>query len=96
MSSTIFHTTRTGAWSHITLMMGVMARYFHQGVLAHYLHLDVNTITAIFAILMTLTLAFLSYRFSESPILLMKDRFTSSNEGKASRELPDYSARSQV
>ena len=55
------------------------AHYFDHSVLAHYLHLDVDTITAIFAIIMTLTLAFLSYHFFESPILRMKDRFTSSN-----------------
>jgi peptidoglycan/LPS O-acetylase OafA/YrhL len=54
------------------------AHYFDHSVLAHYLHLDVDTITAIFALIMTLTLAFLSYRFFESPILRMKDRFTSS------------------
>jgi peptidoglycan/LPS O-acetylase OafA/YrhL len=57
----------------------LVAHYFDHGVLAHYLHLDVDTITAIFAIIMTLTLAFLSYRFFELPILRMKDRFTSSN-----------------
>jgi peptidoglycan/LPS O-acetylase OafA/YrhL len=39
----------------------------------------VDAITAIFAIIMTLTLAFLSYHFFESPILRMKDRFTSRN-----------------
>ena len=43
------------------------------------MHLDVDTITAIFALIMTLILAFLSYHFFESPILRMKDRFTSSN-----------------
>ena len=55
------------------------AHYFDHSVLAHYLHLNVDTITAIFALIMTLTLAFLSYHFFESPILRMKERFTSSN-----------------
>lgn len=54
----------------------LVAHYFDHSVLAHYL--DVDSITAIFAIIMTLILAFLSYHFFESPILRMKDRFTSS------------------
>jgi peptidoglycan/LPS O-acetylase OafA/YrhL len=39
-------------------------------------------ITAVFGLVMTLTLAILSYHFFESPILRLKDRFTSSNAGR--------------
>ena len=66
----------------------VVGYYFHRGAQV--------VMTALVALVMTLVLAFLSYHFFELPILRMKDRFTSSNEGKASRELPDYSVRSQV
>jgi peptidoglycan/LPS O-acetylase OafA/YrhL len=55
------------------------AHYFDHSVLTRYLHLDADAITAIFAIITTLTMAFLSYRLFELPILSMKDRFTSSN-----------------
>jgi peptidoglycan/LPS O-acetylase OafA/YrhL len=78
----VFHDILHGEYRSLVAYcfdQGVMARYFHHSALAHYLHLDVDTITAIFALIMTLTLAFLSYHFFESPILRMKDRFTSSN-----------------
>lgn len=47
-------------------------------LVTHYFHYGVLTITAIFGMIITLALAFLSYHFFEFPILRMKDQFTSS------------------
>ena len=46
-------------------------------LVAHYSHHGVRGITAVFGLLMTLALAFLSYHFFELPILRLKDRLTS-------------------
>jgi peptidoglycan/LPS O-acetylase OafA/YrhL len=46
-------------------------------LVAHYSHHGVRGITAVFGLVMTLALAFLSYHFFELPILRLKDRFTS-------------------
>lgn len=43
----------------------------------HYFHHGAGPITAVFGLIMTLTLAFLSYHFFEFPILRLKDRLTS-------------------
>jgi peptidoglycan/LPS O-acetylase OafA/YrhL len=48
-------------------------------LVAHYFHHGVDTITAVFGMVATLALAFLSYHFFELPILRLKGRFTSSN-----------------
>jgi peptidoglycan/LPS O-acetylase OafA/YrhL len=51
---------------------------------AHYFHGSgdsVDAITAVSGLFVTIALAFLSYHFFESPILRLKDRFTSSNTG---------------
>jgi peptidoglycan/LPS O-acetylase OafA/YrhL len=50
-------------------------------LVAHYFHHWVHGITAVFGLVMTLALSFLSYHFFEFPILRLKDRFTSSNVG---------------
>jgi peptidoglycan/LPS O-acetylase OafA/YrhL len=49
----------------------------------HYFHHGADVITAVFGLVMTLALAFLSYHFFEFPMLRLKDRFTSSNAGLA-------------
>ena len=46
-------------------------------LVAHYFHHGVRGITAVFGLVMTLALAFLSYHFFEFPILRLKDRLTS-------------------
>jgi peptidoglycan/LPS O-acetylase OafA/YrhL len=50
-------------------------------VVGHYFHHGAHVMTAVFALVMTLVLAFLSYHFFESPILRLKDRFTSNSAG---------------
>jgi peptidoglycan/LPS O-acetylase OafA/YrhL len=50
-------------------------------LVGHFFHHGARQITAVFGIVMTLALAFFSYRFFEFPILRLKDRFTSSNVG---------------
>jgi peptidoglycan/LPS O-acetylase OafA/YrhL len=42
----------------------------------HYFRHGPDSITAVFGLVMTLALAFLSYHFFEFPILRLKDRFT--------------------
>ena len=51
------------------------------GLVGHFFRHGARGITAVFALIMTLALAFLSYHFFELPILRLKDRFTSSNVG---------------
>jgi peptidoglycan/LPS O-acetylase OafA/YrhL len=46
-------------------------------LVAHFFPFGVVPITAVFGLVMTLALAFLSYHFFEFPILRLKDRFTS-------------------
>jgi peptidoglycan/LPS O-acetylase OafA/YrhL len=49
----------------------------------HYFDHGADAITAVFGLVMTLALAFLSYHFFEYPMLRLKDRFTFSNAGRA-------------
>jgi peptidoglycan/LPS O-acetylase OafA/YrhL len=48
-------------------------------LVGHYFHHGAYIITAVFGLVMTLALAFLSYHFFERPMLRLKDRFTSGN-----------------
>jgi peptidoglycan/LPS O-acetylase OafA/YrhL len=50
-------------------------------LVGHYFHHGAHSITAVFALVMTLGLAFLSYHFFEFPVLRLKNRFTASNAG---------------
>lgn len=49
--------------------------YYH--LVKHHVRFGIDPLTAIFGLVMTLVLAFLSYHFFEFPILRLKDRFTS-------------------
>jgi peptidoglycan/LPS O-acetylase OafA/YrhL len=48
----------------------------------HYFHQGTSGLTAVFGLVMTLTLAILSYHFFEFPMLRLKGRFTSSGAGR--------------
>ncbi len=48
-------------------------------LVGHFFHHGAHWITAVFGLVMTLALAFLSYHFFESPILRLKNRLTSRN-----------------
>jgi peptidoglycan/LPS O-acetylase OafA/YrhL len=50
-------------------------------VVGHFIHGGNDVVSAIFGLVMTLALAFLSYHFFEAPILRLKARFTSSDAG---------------
>jgi peptidoglycan/LPS O-acetylase OafA/YrhL len=55
----------------------------YRRLVEHYFHQGTHAITAVVGLVMTLALAFLSYHFFEFPMLRLKDRFTSSNAGRA-------------
>jgi peptidoglycan/LPS O-acetylase OafA/YrhL len=63
-------------------------------LVGHYFYHGAYIITAVFALMMTLALAFLSYHFFESPMLRLKDRFTFGNAGRAT--VANSSDRSEV
>jgi peptidoglycan/LPS O-acetylase OafA/YrhL len=63
-------------------------------LVGHFFHHGAREITAVFGVVMTLALAFFSYHFFESPILRLKERFTSRNAGDV--PLADSSDRSNI